>query len=92
MLRLRRRNHRALQAHTGPPVFCRSCFQLKRVPAAVAKAATLDQPAYAVEQAVAEHAASLSTAELIAETPVAVLGVETMAHGMEFATAETADA
>ena len=38
----------------GRPVFCRSCFQLKRVPAAVAKAATLDAPAFAVEQAVAE--------------------------------------
>jgi CxxC-x17-CxxC domain-containing protein len=38
----------------GRPVFCRSCFQIKRVPAAVAKAASLDEPALAVEQAVAE--------------------------------------
>jgi CxxC-x17-CxxC domain-containing protein len=42
----------------GRPVFCRSCFQLKRVPAAVAKVAGLDEPALAVEQAIAESIAS----------------------------------
>jgi CxxC-x17-CxxC domain-containing protein len=42
----------------GRPVFCRSCFQLKRVPAAVAKVASMDTPELAVEQAVAQVVAS----------------------------------
>ena len=46
----------------GRPVFCRSCFQLKHVPAAVAMAATLDTPAVAVEQ-VMEQALDQAMAE-----------------------------
>ena len=51
----------------GRPVFCRSCFQLKRVPAAVAMAASLDTPGLAVEQAVAQ-----AVAQVVAEYPGAV--------------------
>jgi CxxC-x17-CxxC domain-containing protein len=47
----------------GRPVFCRSCFQLKRVPAAVAKAASLDTPELAVEQAVAEAVSGMERFE-----------------------------
>src|SRR5579875_1301978 len=62
----------------GRPVLCRSCFQLKRVPAAVAAVAQMDSPAAtvatAVEQAISpavtsEAAESASTLSLIAETP-----------------------
>lgn len=60
----------------GRPVFCRSCFQLKRVPAAVALAATLDNPAFAVRHAIAEAPQPVSAAELIAETPAAALGLD----------------
>ena len=42
----------------GRPVFCRSCFQLKRVPTAIAKVASLDSPALAVEQVLAETLAA----------------------------------
>jgi CxxC-x17-CxxC domain-containing protein len=82
----------------GRPVFCRSCFQLKRVPAAVAKAASLDTPALAVEQAVAETvsqmvaAAGNSTMHAIAESPAAALSAEAASHRMELLTAEVAKA
>ena len=72
----------------GRPVFCRSCFQLKRVPAAVARAATLNTPAFAIGQAVAEFPASLSTAEMIAEIPVAARNMDIVPHGMEFLAAD----
>jgi CxxC-x17-CxxC domain-containing protein len=35
----------------GRPVLCRSCFQLKRVPSAVAAVANLDQPAKRIAEA-----------------------------------------
>lgn len=75
----------------GRPVFCRSCFQLKRVPAAIAKAATLDSPAFAVEQALANLPASMQITEMIAETPAAALGLDTMA-AVELMAAEAAKA
>ncbi len=79
----------------GRPVFCRSCFQMKRVPAAVAKAASLDSPAFAVEQAVAQASAempiSLSTADMIAETPAAARGVETTPYPMDFLAMEAVE-
>ena len=80
----------------GRPVFCRSCFQLKRVPAAVAKAASLDTPGFALEQAVADAEAAsgmtlaASTAEAIAETHLAVLSKESASQGMDFIAAESA--
>ena len=67
----------------GRPVLCRSCFQLKRVPAGVAAVAQTDgsasQAAAAIEQALsaegppipAEPAAA--TISMIAETPAAVI-------------------
>ncbi len=73
----------------GRPVLCRSCFQLKRVPSAVAAVATLDSPATqvaaaseALETAIADGAAVTVlppnrpeiTMSLIAEAPVAVIG------------------
>jgi CxxC-x17-CxxC domain-containing protein len=68
----------------GRPVLCRSCFQMKRVPAGVAAAANLDSPAAQVAAAMdaamgaeldAERAvsappgSSAATMEMIAETP-----------------------
>ena len=64
----------------GRPVFCRSCFQLKRVPAAVARVAGFDTPSLAVEQAVAQAEAELPMAALsiaaIAEIPASALNPE----------------
>lgn len=55
----------------GRPVFCRSCFQLKRVPAAVAVVAGLESPLEAAEaaevQAIA-HSAHPSPASSIVES------------------------
>ena len=82
----------------GRPVFCRSCFQLKRVPAAVAKAASLDTPGLALEQAVADAEAatgvtmSASTMEAIADAPAATFGNEAPPQGFEFSRAEATQA
>ena len=74
----------------GRPVFCRSCFQLKRVPAAVARAATLDEPAFAVERAVADTLACNPKAMLV-PTP-APRGSAEVASAMERFAAEPAQA
>ena len=71
----------------GRPVFCRSCFQLKRVPAAVAKTVSMDSPEFAIEQAVAELPISMTSTELIADTPAAALAADTASHTMEVADA-----
>ncbi len=81
----------------GRPVFCRSCFQLKRVPAAVAKVAGLDAPELAVEQAVAAAAADMprqtAGASAVAETPAAVLAVaDPSTQALERMAAEAAQA
>jgi CxxC-x17-CxxC domain-containing protein len=62
----------------GRPVLCRSCFQLKRVPTAVAAVATMDSPAEQI--AVMEEAAATAAApttpnamETISEAPAAVV-------------------
>ena len=73
----------------GRPVLCRSCFQMKRVPTAVAAAAALDSPsqqvaaaeaaidqAFATAAAEAAQAAPATTVEMIAETPAAVTSAE----------------
>jgi len=73
----------------GRPVLCRSCFQMKRVPAAVAAAVALDSPSQqvaaaeaAIDQAFATAASEVSqgspaaTAEMIAEAPAAVTSTE----------------
>jgi CxxC-x17-CxxC domain-containing protein len=66
----------------GRPVLCRSCFQMKRVPAGVAAAANLDSPAAQVAAAaaaldgvmnpevlmLAPAGSSAATMEMIAET------------------------
>jgi CxxC-x17-CxxC domain-containing protein len=46
----------------GRPVLCRSCFQLKRVPSAVAAVANMDHPAKLIAEASAalEHAVAAS--------------------------------
>lgn len=58
----------------GRPVLCRSCFQLKRVPAAVATVAAMDSPAEqiaAIEKAVAASTApSATTLTMLADGPV----------------------
>ncbi len=70
----------------GRPVFCRSCFQLKRVPDAVATVAGLD-PASSLQAAAGErtgmavsaHASMASaTMESIAEMPAAALATAEM--------------
>ncbi len=92
----------------GRPVFCRSCFQLKRVPAAVAKAASLDTPALAVEQAMElamEQAVAqavsgsssgisqpLSAVEAIAEAPHAALSGDRDTQIYQLMAAEAATA
>lgn len=73
----------------GRPVFCRSCFQLKRVPAAVAKVASLDEPGLAIEQAVAE---AMSAAGLDAMTSVPPVRSANETSGMEMLAAESAQA
>ncbi|HEY4009972.1 MAG TPA: zinc-ribbon domain containing protein [Acidobacteriaceae bacterium] len=80
----------------GRPVLCRSCFQLKRVPAAVAAVAQMDSPAMQVAAAVeqvlpsSESAAEVpaSTLDLLAETPVAVLAEAAEAPVLAAASAE----
>jgi CxxC-x17-CxxC domain-containing protein len=69
----------------GRPVLCRSCFQLKRVPSAVAAVANMDSPAAqvaaasaALDVAMAAEAAPASdslaaTMEMIAEMPAAAM-------------------
>jgi CxxC-x17-CxxC domain-containing protein len=70
----------------GRPVLCRSCFQMKRVPTAVAAVAALDSPAAQVAAAeaalglnetatpVVAALSSAATVEMIAEVPAAALG------------------
>jgi CxxC-x17-CxxC domain-containing protein len=73
----------------GRPVLCRSCFQMKRVPTAVAAVAAMDSPtqqvaaaeaaidqAYATAAADAAQASPEATAEMIAEAPAAVTAAE----------------
>lgn len=86
----------------GRPVLCRSCFQLKRVPAAVAAVAEMDSPssqvASAVEQTFAAapelvmsdgagNGSAQHSMDLIAETPAAVV-----ADAPALAVAETSQA
>jgi CxxC-x17-CxxC domain-containing protein len=62
----------------GRPVLCRSCFQLKRVPSAVAAVAEMDSPASQVVSAIEQTLASAS--EIVATTPAANGAVD---HPME---------
>ena len=57
----------------GRPVFCRSCFQLKRVPAAVAAVAGLGGPELLLQGS--SHLSSAETVDRIADAPAAALGV-----------------
>ena len=79
----------------GRPVFCRSCFQLKRVPAGVAQVAGLDSMIAAAEEAVSQEMNALSfsssgaTVDSLAEMRAAALSSpEVNTPGMEFLTAE----
>ena len=73
----------------GRPVLCRSCFQMKRVPTAVAATVALDSPsqqvaaaeaaidqAFAIAAAEAAQASPATTTEMIAEAPAAVTSAE----------------
>lgn len=79
----------------GRPVLCRSCFQLKRVPSAVAAAATLDSPQHQVAasvealQAAGEPltAAADATAALIESTPAEVMAEVPAGSAVEHADA-----
>jgi CxxC-x17-CxxC domain-containing protein len=87
----------------GRPVFCRSCFQVKRVPAAVARVAGLDSPADsalaemgtidALNSIGAHGSMAAVTLETIAETPAAALNVADVGGaGLERMAAEAAQA
>jgi CxxC-x17-CxxC domain-containing protein len=56
----------------GRPVLCRSCFQLKRVPPAVAAVARMDSPAGQVAQAVEQVLAAADTAPMLVTNSVGV--------------------
>jgi CxxC-x17-CxxC domain-containing protein len=80
----------------GRPVLCRSCFQLRRVPTAVAAVAQLDSPATQVAAVIENTLAAsseppASALDLIAETPAAVLA-ESEAPMLVGASAEAAPA
>ena len=88
----------------GRPVLCRSCFQLKRVPSAVAAVANMDSPAAQVAAASAALAESLAetsspaaanssaaTMELIADVPAGVL-TESEGAAAEYASVEAGQA
>jgi len=87
----------------GRPVLCRSCFQLKRVPSAVAAVATMDSPSQQVANAsaamdkafaAAAQSASTTSREMISAAPAAVTSdVESAASaGMIAAAAEAPQA
>jgi CxxC-x17-CxxC domain-containing protein len=79
----------------GRPVFCRSCFQLKRVPAAVAQVAGLDSPVNSQDlpAALQAHTMPASAFETITETPAAVLGTaDPVSPGIELLASEAAQA
>lgn len=87
----------------GRPVLCRSCFQLKRVPSAVAAVAALDSPAAqvasasaALESALAEGQGNATSAmSMISETPAAAIRADpeaAMAAELVLASAEVGQA
>jgi CxxC-x17-CxxC domain-containing protein len=89
----------------GRPVLCRSCFQLKRLPAGVAAVAQMDTPATqvaaAMEQALPAEAlppppvpaASPATAmSMIAEAPAAVIAESAEAPSLTALAAEVVQA
>ena len=89
----------------GRPVLCRSCFQLKRVPTAVAAVAAMDSPsqqvaaaeaaidqAFATAASDAAQASPAATAEMIAEAPAAVTSTEPEAATNPARIAAAADA
>jgi CxxC-x17-CxxC domain-containing protein len=85
----------------GRPVLCRQCFQLKRVPSAVAAVATMDSPAGQIAAAaealaaanpgavvtMTNDAASAATVEMIAQTPIEAISEMPSAAPVEMATA-----
>lgn len=56
----------------GRPVLCRSCFQMKRVPSAVAAVATMDSPAGQIAAAAEAFAAATSGEVLTLGTDTAI--------------------
>lgn len=63
----------------GRPVLCRSCFQLKRVPTAVAAVATMNSPEAQVAaqmEALQEQMAVTPGMEAVLEMPMAVTAAE----------------
>jgi CxxC-x17-CxxC domain-containing protein len=84
----------------GRPVLCRQCFQLKRVPSAVAAVATMDSPAAQIAVAAEAFAAanagevlsSVATVGMIAKSPIEALGEGVITTGTEMVAAEVADA
>ena len=74
----------------GRPVFCRSCFQLKRVPTAVGQVASLDPlPGEISHGERSGSTMSAATMESIAETPIAALKMaDSSTPGMELLSAD----
>lgn len=80
----------------GRPVFCRSCFQLKRVPSAIAKIAGLDSLS-ANGSGAGEFPSSMqtmaaATMESISEAPAAAMAPDAGVSGFERMAAEAAQA
>ena len=79
----------------GRPVFCRSCFQLKRVPAAVTQGAGLDAvpgpPAVELNGAATSSSLAAATMESIAEMPAAAMA-EAGSAGLDLRAADVAQA
>ena len=74
----------------GRPVFCRSCFQMKRVPGVVAQVAGIEAGSAVLSPAGALTATAMDT---IVETPAAALSAtEASSPGIELLAAEAAQA
>ena len=67
----------------GRPVLCRSCFQLKRVPAAVAAVARMDSPEGQVAEAVEQALASADASPMPLDPAASPASVESPAATMD---------
>lgn len=79
----------------GRPVLCRSCFQLKRVPTAVAAVATMDSPAEQIAVASAaleEQIAQVAAEQAATAEPVTSPAMEAVAEAPHAALAEAESA
>lgn len=77
----------------GRPVFCRSCFQLKRVPDAIVQAAGLEAAPNGVSLVQTHSSMVAATLEALADSPAAALAsADPSTQGLEMMAAEAAQA